>query len=85
MFGIFSSQADGSLQPFRYELSPSSRINSFEPKALEDPATGRASQIGAVMMSSFQDYGIYTGKMFRLAWEATRRKPSEDAAVWTLG
>ncbi|CAE7210235.1 unnamed protein product [Symbiodinium microadriaticum] len=62
------TKADGSLQPFRYELSPSSRINSFEPKALEDPATGRASQIGAVMMSSFQDYGIYTGKMFRLAW-----------------
>ena len=64
------------MQPFRYDISPCAKINSFEPKALEDLATCRASQIGAAMTSCFQDYGIYTSNMYRMLWEAAGRRCS---------
>ncbi|CAE7395205.1 unnamed protein product [Symbiodinium sp. CCMP2592] len=60
-----------SLRMFRYTLEPNAKLNCFEPKALEEGADARSSQLGAAMRGRFTKYPL-SGPNCALLWEARR-------------
>ncbi|CAE7389856.1 unnamed protein product [Symbiodinium sp. CCMP2592] len=60
-----------SLRMFRYTVEANAKVNCFEPKALEEGADARSSQLGAAMRGRFTKYPL-SGPNCALLWEARR-------------
>ena len=54
--------------PYRYGITPKSKVNVFEPKLPSEPPS-RASVLGAAMMNDFHSYPL-AGDMVSVLWEA---------------
>lgn len=63
---------DGAIMPFRYSCTPRSKVNVFEPRALDGSInllSCRYSQMGAALGGHFRKLGGHT--LCKILWEVT--------------